>query len=1245
MSGFGSGGDAAGDTVVNFENLIGSGHNDTLFGNSGNNILTGLAGIDVLNAGTGSDQMFGGDDNDQFQINATFTADADTYDGGSGIDEIIAFNAGVMDLTASTLTSVERLALSRTDMAAESQTFAITATQAAGLTGIRTQGTASQALIDITMGGETTLDLSALSISGFALADDGIVINGDADNETIVGSSINDSIFGLGGADSIDSGDGDDLVDAGGGINTVDGGDGTDTLRVSVGFGASSFDMTTGIFINNGLSQSYVNFENFDGSPTANDYDLKGTAGVNTLIGSNGSDTIEGGAAADSLDGGNGTDTLSYTGSAVSVTVNLASGSGTGGDADGDTFANFENIIGSEENDLLAGDGGSNVLTGGGGNDVLQSGSGDDTLIGGDGADTLRGAGGADSYNGGAGNDTLQSGDFFSDLVAGDIFDGGSGTDTFFAIGNGAGTLDARIATLTSLEVLDIRSEEGFFGGDKTVQMNATQFISSGFTEINTTRRDGASVHKVELFMGTATALDISVVTTGGSFGTGNDGITVFGDAETITGSGVGDTLLGADGNDTITGGGGHDSINGGGGDDVIMLADGDQVDDIDGGTGTDTFDASSETSRNLRIDLADGTHEYETDGNEQNLLNIENAIGGGGDDLLTGTDAANTLNGGAGDDIVVGGAGADSLNGGAGFDTLSYANSGAGVNINSNNGQGTDGDAAGDTFANFERIILTDHNDAHFGIGMTIDAGAGNDTLQFQGGTDSLAGGAGDDRFVAFVGAEQINSTFDGGTGTDKFVIFGGSTTGVQDLRDDTLTGFETLQFEASTTGSYSAHFNAAQVGQFDTFLTLGHAGQTRTVEIDMDSETSLDLSGLTVTGFIEDGDGITVNGDAESENITGSSVNDTIFGGADNDTIIGGGGRDVIEGGSGDDDVTGSEGADTFYQNNDGAFADNIAGEGQIDTLILGTLGGAVSSADWTINLTGGTGSGGANSVTISSIENVIGGSGGDFILGNSDGNNLRGLAGNDDLSGEDGDDIIDGGNGNDTVNGGDGVDIVRGGGGIDRMTGGAGMDELSGGIGNDIMSGGADNDVIIGQGGADNIGGDEGNDIINGGSGNDTLDGGAGDDTLNGQGNNDILFGEDGNDVLRGAAGLDSISGGDGDDNINGGAGVDRLDGGTGNDTITGTKDTLRDTFVFALGYDNDVINSYEQAIDRIDLDDDLWGGGLTAQQVVNTYGTVNGTATRITFDFGDGDVLELSNGAGLDMLTLGNDLNIF
>ncbi len=119
-----------------------------------------------------------------------------------------------------------------------------------------------------------------------------------------------------------------------------------------------------------------------------------------------------------------------------------------------------------------------------------------------------------------------------------------------------------------------------------------------------------------------------------------------------------------------------------------------------DGG-GNDTYDLSS-YSTNLKVDLRPGEWtktstpqlaKLHWDGSKVavgNIANallykgdtrslIENAVGGSGNDSLTGNDGVNLLRGGAGSDKLYGLGGADVLEGGAGGDTLS---GGAGVDI-----------------------------------------------------------------------------------------------------------------------------------------------------------------------------------------------------------------------------------------------------------------------------------------------------------------------------------------------------------------------------------------------------------------------------------------------------------------------------------------------------------------------------------------------------------------------------------
>ena len=112
-------------------------------------------------------------------------------------------------------------------------------------------------------------------------------------------------------------------------------------------------------------------------------------AGTDTLLGGLGNDTLEGGAGADTLDGGAGSDTASYSGSTAVVAIDLATGKGFGGDAQGDVLTGIENVTGSSFADRLGGNAAANVLAGAAGDDTLDGGDGNDTLLGGADNDSL----------------------------------------------------------------------------------------------------------------------------------------------------------------------------------------------------------------------------------------------------------------------------------------------------------------------------------------------------------------------------------------------------------------------------------------------------------------------------------------------------------------------------------------------------------------------------------------------------------------------------------------------------------------------------------------------------------------------------------------------------------------------------------------------------------------------------------------------------------------------------------------
>jgi Ca2+-binding RTX toxin-like protein len=231
------------------------------------------------------------------------------------------------------------------------------------------------------------------------------VLIGDAGKNYLYGNAGNDTL--LGGA-------GDDILLGGVGADVIDGGDGIDQACYDDSFSGVTVNLATGQgFGGEAEGDRISGVEIVWGSQygdvligDASNNKLYGQGGNDTLLGGAGNDNLWGGPGADVIDGGDGLDQVRYDDSSSAVTVNLATGQGFGGEAEGDRISGVEMVYGSQYGDVLLGDSGSNYLFGLGGNDTLSGGGGDDTLSGGDGNDTLDGGQGNDRLIGGQGSDT-----------------------------------------------------------------------------------------------------------------------------------------------------------------------------------------------------------------------------------------------------------------------------------------------------------------------------------------------------------------------------------------------------------------------------------------------------------------------------------------------------------------------------------------------------------------------------------------------------------------------------------------------------------------------------------------------------------------------------------------------------------------------------------------------------------------------------------------------------------------------
>jgi Ca2+-binding RTX toxin-like protein len=240
-------------------------------------------------------------------------------------------------------------------------------------------------------------------------------ISGTVGNDALHGGAGADEIYGAAGNDSITGGAGDDVLSGGTGHNVLWGNDGNDTFLGGAGtdsfsggagsntvtyelsYAGVSVDLATNTASGGDAAGDTFSFiQNVTGSAyndaltgDANANHLDGGAGNDLIWGGEGNDTLVGGHGADVLSGGTGIDTADYSKSPSAVTVDLALGTGSGGDAQGDKLSSIENVTGSAFNDHLTGSNAANQLSGSAGNDILIGGAGADTLTGGDGADTF----------------------------------------------------------------------------------------------------------------------------------------------------------------------------------------------------------------------------------------------------------------------------------------------------------------------------------------------------------------------------------------------------------------------------------------------------------------------------------------------------------------------------------------------------------------------------------------------------------------------------------------------------------------------------------------------------------------------------------------------------------------------------------------------------------------------------------------------------------------------------------------
>jgi Ca2+-binding RTX toxin-like protein len=592
-----TGGDAAGDTLVGIEGLIGSKFNDTLTGNSQNNILAGGLGNDILDGKGGVDTV--DYSRDHF------------FDGGDTADQVVV-NLG---LNGASGTGIE---------------FA------------------------------KVVDLHTLTVSFVQESVDTLIsienATATSGNDTLVGNEQDNILDGRNGNDILDGGFGNDVLIGGPGIDTVSYAShdllvGTrgplEQITIALGLNLADGHATrSDLAFVNLISQFQVvesdtlsSIENVTGSNLSET--IIGNEQDNVLNGRGGADILDGGLGNDTLIGGDGNDTVSYAShdTVAGVTVTLGSGTADGSGTasifaphshtfESDILRSIENVSGSNLNDIINGNEQANVLDGRGGNDTLKGGGGNDTLLGGSNDDTY-------DFTG-------------TTLFGNDRIEDTSGNDTI--------VLDNVPQTINSIGISVLQISTSHVGNDLLITVpNGTITVTNHFTseQVENIVIDGQSFVLANGTIG-GDGSGILTGTNGDDTLNGNGGNDMLfgGDGnDTLIGGTGNDQLYGGNGNDLLFGGKGNDLLDGGKGNDVLVGGLGKDVliggagnDHLFGGQGADAFVFGPGFGHDVITDFTHADH-IEFDGgvfkNAQQALAASHQVG---DNTVITVDAHNSV-------------------------------------------------------------------------------------------------------------------------------------------------------------------------------------------------------------------------------------------------------------------------------------------------------------------------------------------------------------------------------------------------------------------------------------------------------------------------------------------------------------------------------------------------------------------------------------------------------------------------
>ncbi len=726
----------------------------------------------------------------------------------------------------------------------------------------------------------------------------GNTLTGNNSDNILVGGAGDDVIKGAGGNDLLIGGGGNDILDGGTGIDTVDYSRNTTSgIELSLADGK--------VTSNESGIDTLVSIENVIG--TSFDDILIGDSGNNRLEGRGGNDIIKGGAGNDILLGGDGDDII--YGQEGNDLLNGGKGSDKLIGGNGDDIYLFDQEWEEVEIVETADDGVDTLdfsaLAGGlcftlqleagsvtsGLSKVSWSGMAPEILIGGSGNDTFaleNGASQSITVNGGGGNNTLDYSNYGSAITLNLQQSTATGLEGFTAIQSLVGSALAdnligfnedTVFTITGVNAGMVNDSFSFTGIENlTGGKGQDRFSLVGNGSLTGSINGGGGSNTLDYSGYTASAVEISLDSNQatGLGGTFNNIASFIGSSEVdrITGPDT-NTLFQVTGADQIIVNGmqfrGFESLTGGSGNDTFKFNNDTGITGItgtiDGGAGRDTIDFSAYIS-GVTVDLAAG--QIMAGGLTGSVINIEDIIGGQGDDQLTGNDEDNIIIGGGGKDVMMGGPGNDQYIFNAGW--------GIGDEIIDSEGEDTV------TFASLTVPLTFIFNDGtwqlsdgantleHSGYAIEHIIGGSGDDIFIISGTaiGKLYGGEGNDSF-RFVGSGSLEGSIDGGSGVNNI-----------DYRDY-HGGKVTVNLAESTSSNLNGSFR--NINRFWGSLEVDEL-------IGVDGDNIFNISGTNAGNvnslYYFDG----------FENLTGGSGNDTFNMGSNAiiGKVAGGSGQDIL-------------------------------------------------------------------------------------------------------------------------------------------------------------------------------------------------------------------------------------------------------------------------------------------------------------------------------------------------------------